>query len=94
MGGCYDLRVDENSLSSNQKNSILVSRNRPLALVVGAAGFLGSHLCERLLKEAKVICIDDFSNSRPENINHLLQYPDFEFINYQCHPAIKAPIAV
>lgn len=51
-------------------------------LVTGGAGFIGSHLCERLLKEAKVICIDDFSNSNPQNINHLLQYPDFEFINH------------
>ncbi len=49
-------------------------------LVTGGAGFIGSHLCERLLKEAKVICLDDFSNSSPSNINHLLQYPDFEFI--------------
>ncbi len=51
-------------------------------IVTGGAGFLGSHLCERLLKEAKVICIDDFSNSGPHTISHLLQYPDFEFINY------------
>ncbi|PIT87507.1 MAG: NAD-dependent dehydratase [Candidatus Magasanikbacteria bacterium CG10_big_fil_rev_8_21_14_0_10_40_10] len=49
-------------------------------LVTGGAGFIGSHLCERLLKEAKVICLDDFSNSHPDNIKHLLQYPDFEFI--------------
>jgi UDP-glucuronate decarboxylase len=51
-------------------------------LVTGGAGFIGSHLCERLLREAKVICLDDFSNSDPTNINHLLQYPDFEFINH------------
>ncbi|PIT88262.1 MAG: NAD-dependent dehydratase [Candidatus Magasanikbacteria bacterium CG10_big_fil_rev_8_21_14_0_10_36_32] len=50
-------------------------------LVTGGAGFIGSHLCERLLKDSKVICIDDFSNSNPQNITHLLQYPDFEFIN-------------
>lgn len=49
-------------------------------VVTGGAGFLGSHLCERLIKEAKVICLDDFSNSHPNNIKHLLQYPDFEFI--------------
>ncbi len=58
-------------------------------LVTGGAGFIGSHLCERLLKEAKVICIDDFSNSNPQNINHLLQYPDFEFINYDVDKPIN-----
>jgi UDP-glucuronate decarboxylase len=50
--------------------------------VTGGAGFVGSHLCERLLKEANVICIDDLSNSSIHNIDHLLQYPDFEFIKY------------
>ncbi len=49
-------------------------------IVTGGAGFLGSHLCERLLREAKVICMDDLSNSSIQNIQHLLQYPDFEFI--------------
>lgn len=51
-------------------------------LVTGGAGFLGSHLCERLLKEANVICMDDFSNSNIHNIDHLLQYPNFELIKY------------
>lgn len=51
-------------------------------LVTGGAGFLGSHLCERLLQEANVICVDDLSNSTIRNIDHLLQYPDFEFLKY------------
>lgn len=57
-------------------------------LVTGGAGFIGSHLCERLLKEAKVICMDDLSNSQIQNIEHLLQYPDFEFIKYDVNQPI------
>ncbi len=57
-------------------------------LVTGGAGFLGSHLCESLLKEANVICIDDFSNSSIQNIEHLLQYPDFEFIKFDVNQPI------
>lgn len=57
-------------------------------IVTGGAGFLGSHLCERLLKEANVICIDDLSNSSIHNIDHLLQYPDFEFIKYDVNQPI------
>lgn len=56
-------------------------------LVTGGAGFIGSHLCERLLREAKVICVDDLSNSSLQNIEHLLQYPDFELLKYDInHP--------
>lgn len=58
-------------------------------LVTGGAGFLGSHLCERLLREANVICMDDFSNSHIQNIEHLLQYPDFEFIKYDVNKPIN-----
>lgn len=49
-------------------------------LVTGGAGFIGSFLCERLLKDARVICVDDFTTSQNINIDHLLKNSDFEFI--------------
>src|SRR5262245_1247974 len=48
-------------------------------LVTGGAGFLGSHLCERLLKErCDVLCVDNFFTGSKENIAHLLKNPYFE----------------
>lgn len=70
----------------NKENPIFEKKN---VLVTGGAGFIGSHLCERLLKDAKVICIDDLSNSSIQNIDHLLQYPDFEFIRYDVNNPIE-----
>ncbi len=49
-------------------------------LITGGAGFIGSHLCEALLKKNRIICLDDLTNSHLNNIEHLLKDPDFEFI--------------
>ena len=51
-------------------------------LVTGGAGFVGSHLCERLLKDARVICMDNFVTSSEFNIDPMLKNPDFEFIRH------------
>ncbi|MCX7822575.1 MAG: SDR family oxidoreductase [Syntrophobacterales bacterium] len=52
-------------------------------LVTGGAGFLGSHLCERLLKEhADVICVDNFYTGSKVNIGHLIGNPYFELIRH------------
>jgi dTDP-glucose 4,6-dehydratase len=53
------------------------------AMVTGGAGFLGSHLCERLLSEGyDVICVDNLSTGNLENIVHLGEYPGFEFMEW------------
>jgi UDP-glucuronate decarboxylase len=57
-------------------------------LVTGGAGFLGSHLCERLVQEGHdVICVDNLFTSQKVNIAHLLSRPNFEFIRHDVtHP--------
>lgn len=51
-------------------------------LVAGGAGFIGSHLCDELIKTCKVICVDNFISGSERNIDHLLASPDFVFINH------------
>jgi len=52
-------------------------------LVTGGAGFIGSHLCERLISEDReVLCLDNFFTGRRENILHLLDNPRFELIRH------------
>ncbi len=57
--------------------------NRKRILVTGGAGFLGSHLCERLVAEGHdVICVDNFFTSQKSNVAHLLECPNFELIRH------------
>lgn len=52
-------------------------------LVTGGSGFLGSHLCERLLKEGnEVLCVDNLFTGRKSNIIHLLDHKNFEFLRH------------
>ena len=63
--------------------------DRKNILVTGGAGFIGSHLCDELVKKHKVICLDNFTTGREENINHLLQNPNFEFIRHDLTQPIE-----
>jgi UDP-glucuronate decarboxylase len=62
--------------------------NRKRVLVTGGAGFLGSHLCERMLNEGnEVVCADNFYSGTKDNIAHLLGNPHFELIRHDvCFP--------
>ena len=58
------------------------------SLVTGGAGFLGSHLCDRLIARGDdVICVDNFFSGRKRNIRHLIGHPRFELIRHDIvHP--------
>lgn len=56
---------------------------RKRVLVTGGSGFLGSHLCERLLNEGSdVICVDNLFTGQKDNIAHLMKNPYFEFVRH------------
>src|SRR6056297_2512337 len=56
---------------------------RKTILVTGGAGFLGSHLCERLLNDGhEIICVDNCFTGNKENIYHLVNHPRFEFMRH------------
>ena len=65
---------------------------KPTAVVTGGAGFLGSHLCDRLLKEKfKVICVDNLITGNTDNISHLAGNENFSFVKHDITNYIFIP---
>ena len=61
----------------------MANHRQKRTLVTGGAGFLGSHLCDRLLKRGdKVICVDNFFTGHKSNISHLISHENFELIRH------------
>lgn len=60
----------------------MASLEKKNVLVTGGAGFIGSHLCEKLIKTSRVICVDNFATGNVSNIDILLQNPDFAFVRH------------
>ncbi|WP_442920863.1 UDP-glucuronic acid decarboxylase family protein [Mesorhizobium sp. CCNWLW176] len=76
---------------SSNENSNQKSVRR--ILVAGGAGFLGSHLCERLLNEGhSVICVDNFSTGRMENLHQLLSSDTFSFVRHDIIEPLDLPV--
>ena len=62
-------------------------------LVTGGAGFLGSHLCERLLEQgSNVLCVDNLFTGSVANISHLIENPNFKFINHDITIPLEAEV--
>src|ERR1043166_10072590 len=67
-------------------------KSKPVSVVTGGAGFLGSHLIDRLLSEGhQVIAIDNLITGNPANIGHLAGNPDFRFIKHNVSNFIFLP---
>ena len=83
---CKQLRAEgrtKNSPVIMLTNRETGAKSRAKALEAGGAGFLGSHLCERLVEAGHdVICLDNFFTSQKTNVAHLLDRPNFELIRH------------
>jgi UDP-glucuronate decarboxylase len=77
--------MTENLLPMPNGSPALTERR---VLVTGGAGFIGSHLCERLLERGdEVLCVDNFYTGTRRNVQHLLSNPQFEVMRHDvCFP--------
>ena len=76
-------RIKGNALNSETRTASPIAPFAKRVLVTGGAGFLGSHLCERLLRLGhEVLCVDNFFTGRRGNVAHLIDEPGFELLRH------------
>ncbi len=64
-------------------------------VITGGAGFLGSHLCDRLVADRfEVVCVDSLLTGKAENVRHLLDHPNFTFVKGDITEPIEIPGAI
>ena len=62
-------------------------------LITGGAGFLGSHLCDRMIEAGnEVICLDNYFTGRRRNVSHLLDHPNFELVRHDVVEPIRLEV--
>jgi len=66
-----------------------VFTKKKTVIVIGGAGFIGSHLCDELIKKCFVVCIDNLEEGSERNIDHLLSVADFKFIKHDMNEPIN-----
>jgi dTDP-glucose 4,6-dehydratase len=69
-----------------------MNSSKEKVLITGGAGFLGSHLCDRMLAEGyAVVCMDNLITGSVRNIEHLFSHPDFVFVQYDVTNYVHVP---
>jgi UDP-glucuronate decarboxylase len=83
MRGVIELHRTHYGFALKETDMVVTARDPTRVLVTGGAGFLGSHLCDRLIAGgATVICLDNLQTGSLENIAHLRSNPNFEFVHH------------